>query len=59
MKKKYLVTLTEDERQSRRRLTAAGKVSALKLTRACILFKVDQAPGRSTWADEPIRFHRG
>jgi transposase len=54
MKKKYLVTLTAEERQELRRLTAAGKASALKLTRARILLKADQAPGGPAWPDERI-----
>jgi transposase len=52
--KKYLVTLTADERQSLRDLTAAGKASALKLTRARILLKADQAEGGPAWPDERI-----
>jgi len=54
MKKKYLVTLTDEERQSLRRLTAAGTASALKMTRARILLKADQAPGGPAWPDERI-----
>jgi transposase len=52
--KKYLVTLTAEERQTLRQLTAAGKASALKLTRARILLKADQAEGGPAWPDERI-----
>jgi transposase len=50
--KKYLVTLTGEERQSLQHLTTAGKASALKLTRARILLKADQAEGGLAWPDE-------
>jgi transposase len=52
--KKYLVTLTDEERQSLRRLTTAGKASALKVTHARILLKADQAEGGPAWPDERI-----
>jgi transposase len=52
--KKYLVTLTGEERQSLQHLTTAGKASALKLTRARILLKADQAEGGLAWPDERI-----
>lgn len=54
MKKKYLVTLSDEERQSLRQLTSAGKASALKLARARILLKADQAEGGPAWPDERI-----
>jgi transposase len=52
--KKYLVTLTAEGRRSLQELTSAGKASALKLTRARILLKADQADGGPAWPDERI-----
>lgn len=52
--KKYLVTLTPEERQQLTRLTASGKASALVLTRARILLKADQADAGPAWEDARI-----
>ncbi len=52
--KKYLVTLTGEERQLLTALISAGRASALKLARARILLKADQAEGGPAWADERI-----
>ena len=52
--KKFLVTLTADERQHLAGLLAAGKRSALTLTRARILLKADQADGGPAWEDARI-----
>jgi transposase len=52
--KKYVVTLTAEERHSLHRLTAAGKASARKVTQARILLKADQADGGPSWPDERI-----
>jgi len=54
MAKKYLVTLTPDERDFLSALTSAGKRSALTLTRARILLKADQAKGGPAWEDAKI-----
>ena len=54
MAKKYLVTLTPDERDRLIALLSAGKRSALPLTRARILLKADQAPGGPAWEDARI-----
>ena len=54
MKKKYLVTLTGEERQALHELTTAGKASALRQTHARILLKADQAKGGPAWPDERI-----
>lgn len=50
MKKKYIVTLTEEERQMLQEMLSRGKAAARKLTHARILLKAD-APG---WDDERI-----
>jgi transposase len=52
--KKYLVTLTADERCQLDALIRRGKASALVLTRARILLKADQADGRPAWDDARI-----
>ena len=52
--KKYLVTLTAEERQSLHALTAAGKGAARVLAHARILLKADQAEGGPAWPDERI-----
>jgi transposase len=52
--KKYLVTLTDEERQALLVLTSAGKASALRITRARILLKADQTEGGPAWPDERI-----
>ncbi len=53
-KKKYLVTLTAEERDGLTGLLSAGKRSALTLTRARILLKADQADGGPAWPDDRI-----
>jgi transposase len=52
--KKYLVTLTSDERDQLNALISAGKASAKKLAHARILLKADQAAGGPAWPDEAI-----
>ena len=52
--KKYLVTLTPEEREQLAGLLSAGKRSALTLARARILLKADQAPGGPAWEDAKI-----
>lgn len=41
-KKRYIVTLTPDEREALQRLTRQGQVGARKMKRAQILLKADQ-----------------
>jgi len=54
MAKKYVVTLTADERQRLTGLVSAGKRSALTITRGRILLKADQADGGPAWEDARI-----
>src|SRR4051812_47337195 len=52
--KKYLVTLTPDERDHLDDLLRRGKASALVLTRARILLRADQADGGPALEDAAI-----
>lgn len=53
--KKYIVALTEAERQRLHEITTRGRASARKLIRAHILLKADQSPDTGpAWTDEQI-----
>ena len=52
--KKYIVTLTAEERQDLHELIATGKAAAKRLAHARILLKADAAPGGPARADERI-----
>lgn len=52
--KKYLVTLTADERTQLDALIRKGKAAALVLARARILLKADRADGGPAWDDARI-----
>ena len=52
--KKYVVTLTSDERAQLTGMIAAGKAAATKLAHARILLKADQADGGPAWTDDRI-----
>src|SRR5436309_4350933 len=52
--KKYMVTLTAEERNSLQELIAAGKASAQKLAHGRILLKADAAPDGPAWPDARI-----
>ena len=54
MAKKYIVTLTEEERESLDKLIRSGKGAARKLTRARMLLKADAAAGQPAWKDDQI-----
>ena len=54
MHKHYVVTLTATERDSLKRLLAAGTASARKLMHARILLKADQGPQGPGWTDQAI-----
>jgi transposase len=49
MPKKYIVTLTQEERDTLRQMLSAGEESTRKLTRARILLKADEG-----WTDKAI-----
>ena len=52
--KRYLVTLSADEREQLESMVRAGKRSARTITRARILLKADQADGGPAWEDARI-----
>jgi hypothetical protein len=54
MQKKYVVTLTDEERQRLRALIASGKGPARKLMHARILLKADRRSGKPGWKDATI-----
>lgn len=51
---KYVVNLTEQERQELQHLIAAGKASARKLMHARILLKADESAEGPAWPDQRI-----
>jgi hypothetical protein len=53
--KKYIVTLTAEERTVLEDLTRTGTAAARKLTHARILLKADVSPGGPGWQDHEIR----
>ena len=54
MKKKYIVTLTEVERQRLQAMLTRGRAAARKLVHARILLKADASAGGSNWSDDAI-----
>lgn len=52
--KKYLVKLTEDERNELEQIISTGKDSARKMLHARILLKADESEGGPRWKDEQI-----
>lgn len=54
MKKKYIVTLTEAERQMLQAMLSRGKAAARKLVHARILLKADVSAGGPNWSDGAI-----
>jgi len=54
MKKKYVVTLTDEERQDLQQMLSRGKAAARKLTHARILLKADVAGDGPGWKDNRI-----
>lgn len=54
MKKKYIVTLTQEERQMLHAMLSKGKAAARKLMHARILLKADASPEGPAWNDPEI-----
>ena len=54
MKKRYIVTLTAEERKTLLQMIRAGHEKARKLTRARILLKADQGEDGPAWTDQRI-----
>jgi len=54
MQKKYIVTLTDEERFELEQMIRSGKAAARKLIRARILLKADASGGRSAYSDYAI-----
>ena len=54
MRKKYIVTLTDEERSQLEKMISSGKTSARKLIRARILLKADSSGGRKSCTDADI-----
>jgi len=54
MKKKYIVTLREEERRMLQEMLSRGKAAARKLMHARILLKADAPVGGCGWNDDAI-----
>jgi hypothetical protein len=54
MARKFIVTLTPEERHLLTLLVSTGKAAASKLAHARILLKADAAPGGPAWTDARI-----
>ena len=54
MKKKYIVTLTQEERRVLQAMLSRGKAAARKLTHARVLLKADANSGEPAWNDDAI-----
>ncbi|SRR6266568_6378521 len=52
--KKYIVKLSEEEREELHKLMAQGQAPARKLTHARILLKADSGQGGPAWGDQAI-----
>ena len=52
--KKYIVTLSDEERAALTELVRTGKAAAYKITHARVLLKADGSEGGPAWTDEQI-----
>jgi hypothetical protein len=55
MAKKYIVSLTAEERQSLEVIVSTGKRAATTITHARILLKVDSEQASGSWRDQDIK----
>jgi transposase len=55
MNKKYIVQLSDEERQRLETLVSQGNAAARKIQRAWILLKADAGTAGPAWSDEEIR----
>jgi hypothetical protein len=55
MNKRYIVTLTPDERRELEQVVTKGKAAARTLLRAWTLLTADAGPQGGDWTDEQIR----
>ena len=54
MKKKYIVTLTEEERRLLQAMLSRGRAAARKLMHARVLLRADADAGGPNWSDDAI-----
>ena len=59
MNHKYIVTLTDEERQELRALVQKGRVQGYRIKHAQILLKLDQKPENKTWTYDRIKEANG
>lgn len=52
--KRYIVELSDEEREQLRTLVEIGRAAAYKITHANVLLKVDQTRDAPAWPDEKI-----
>jgi hypothetical protein len=55
MAKKYIVSLTAEERQSLEVIVSTGKRAATTITHARILLKADSEQASGSWRDQDIK----
>ena len=55
MGKKYIVALTDEERQDLQKLTSTGTQAAYKINHARILLKADRHRPEGSWSDIEIQ----
>jgi len=56
---KYIVTLTDEERQDLRGLIQKGQTQGYRIKHAQILLKLDQKPENKTWTYDRIKEANG